>query len=1203
MHRRRTPVKALLASLAASALTVAGLAAVAPAAPALAAPAQTATVAFGCGNPAPAAAPVLDTGMTGSMFGPGMRVTPTITLDQQKVVADAMPALRALRGKAWDLNPPFRPYGETVSYYLQDYLQRNNVTSRQQYMDSVTWDQGIERAAVLRLAETAINGMDHERPNGAGGFGAENLASSGSLNYAITNQWGAELDDLIAANGEWTPSDGHVHNLLGLSRWRHAYAGRNGMSVALMQSGTPGPTTPTNWKGTYRIPVGLVAQAGTNVQTSTGLLGIGSGCAHTLNATAYGTTTPVLGTYSSSDSNVVSVDANGFLTPRKPGSATISVVSGDTTIRTTYQVADLTAPTVTVNPATVTIPFKSAAPDLLAGVSVTDNYDTGLTATASGTVDTNRVGQTTITYTARDAAGNVGRATRTYIVADVTAPVITAPQDRTLPAGAPNPDLMLGVSAVDDVDGTVSVAVSGTVNTAKPGVYPITYTARDAAGNVSTVTRQITIRDMTAPVITVTPTKVTLELGSATPNLLDGVTVTDNVDTGLTATANGSVNTKALGSTTITYSAKDQAGNIAQTVTRTYEVVDTQPPALTEAPGRHTVRVHGAAPNPAAAVIATDNSGASITPTCQAASPADQLDMHKLGTYRYTCTASDPSGNVARPITVAWEVIDDVKPTIANATPTVTLEAAAAKPDFLTGITASDNYDASVAVTPNPSDVAAFQANRVGTYVVRYDAKDSSGNAAVTVSRTYTVRDTTAPAITVQPTTVRTWIGAPGNDPLAGVTATDIADPSPIIQVSGPIDFTKTGTFEVTYTARDASGNTSQARRTYIVDALPPDVTKPVLTVDPDTVTLELGAATPNLLDGVTAVDDRDGTRPISVNGTAPNTGVPGRYTITYRATDVAGNVAEATRTYVVRDPLTDHRVGGSSRYETAVIASRESNRIGKPVVLVTGESSADALAAGPVAAQLGGTLLLSLPDRLPQSTAAEIARLHPPRVIVVGSAASLGAAVERAVTDFAPDAAIQRIGGASRVETSAQLAEMFFPNAASAYLTTGWSFPDALSAASASALQSTPSPVLLTPTANLEAATVDAVLRMRPGRIQVVGGTPTVSASVEVALRLSGATVSRLAGADRYATNRAVMLSVMPTVPRAVVLATGANYPDALVAVNLVSTYRAPLLLVPGACATPLTGELLGQWATAKKITMGSASAVSDSAATQICR
>ena len=72
---------------------------------------------------------------------------------------------------------------------------------------------------------------------------------------------------------------------------------------------------------------------------------------------------------------------------------------------------DTTAPVITVdgeNPATVEL-----------GATYTDagaTADGGETVTTSGTVDTSTVGTYTITYSATDAAGNTGTATRTVIV-------------------------------------------------------------------------------------------------------------------------------------------------------------------------------------------------------------------------------------------------------------------------------------------------------------------------------------------------------------------------------------------------------------------------------------------------------------------------------------------------------------------------------------------------------------------------------------------------------------------------------------------------------------------------------------------------------------------------------------------------------------------------------------------------------------------
>jgi hypothetical protein len=52
-----------------------------------------------------------------------------------------------------------------------------------------------------------------------------------------------------------------------------------------------------------------------------------------------------------------------------------------------------------------------------------------------------------------------------------------------------------GATFVDNVDGTGSVVGSGTVNTAVPGTYTITYDYTDHAGNpAATVTRTVTVK-------------------------------------------------------------------------------------------------------------------------------------------------------------------------------------------------------------------------------------------------------------------------------------------------------------------------------------------------------------------------------------------------------------------------------------------------------------------------------------------------------------------------------------------------------------------------------------------------------------------------------------------------------------------------------------------------------------------------------------
>ena len=118
--------------------------------------------------------------------------------------------------------------------------------------------------------------------------------------------------------------------------------------------------------------------------------------------------------------------------------------------------------------------------DLTASIQVTDK--------ASGDVHT-------LTYTVTDKAGNAAAATRRVTVRDIVAPVITLSGQRELfvPLGGTYQEP--GFTAQDDADGdlTASVTRAGTVNTASPGVYTLTYTVTDKAGNTATATRQVSV--------------------------------------------------------------------------------------------------------------------------------------------------------------------------------------------------------------------------------------------------------------------------------------------------------------------------------------------------------------------------------------------------------------------------------------------------------------------------------------------------------------------------------------------------------------------------------------------------------------------------------------------------------------------------------------------------------------------------------------
>ena len=125
----------------------------------------------------------------------------------------------------------------------------------------------------------------------------------------------------------------------------------------------------------------------------------------------------------------------------------------------------------------------------------------------------------------------------------------------------------------------------------------------------------------------------------------------------------------------------------------------------------------------------------------------------------------------------------------------------------------------------------------VGSYTVTYTATDSSGNEATAVVRTVNVVDTTAPVITITgDATVTIELGTTYTD--EGATATDLSGDITVTSTS-TVDTSVVGSYTVTYTATDSSGNeaTAVVRTVNVVDT-----TAPVITITGDNpVTIELG--------------------------------------------------------------------------------------------------------------------------------------------------------------------------------------------------------------------------------------------------------------------------------------------------------------------------------------------------------------------------
>jgi len=199
--------------------------------------------------------------------------------------------------------------------------------------------------------------------------------------------------------------------------------------------------------------------------------------------------------------------------PAFPGSWYIfdTAVTPDIDFEVTGSVADaLPAPTglsyttSSVN-ATALTPIASLSPTLTTGSEITYSIDPALpeglvinplTGVISGTPSA-AAASTIYTVTASNTGGST-TTTLTIVVdavpADTTAPVITRIGNASIVVAWGDSYTDAGATATDNVDSSVTVTSSGSVNTAVPGTYTITYNATDAANNNATpVTRTVTV--------------------------------------------------------------------------------------------------------------------------------------------------------------------------------------------------------------------------------------------------------------------------------------------------------------------------------------------------------------------------------------------------------------------------------------------------------------------------------------------------------------------------------------------------------------------------------------------------------------------------------------------------------------------------------------------------------------------------------------
>ena len=267
------------------------------------------------------------------------------------------------------------------------------------------------------------------------------------------------------------------------------------------------------------------------------------------------------------------------------------------------------------------------------------------------------------------------------------------------------------------------------------------------------------------------------------------------------------------------------------------------------------------------------------------------------------------------------------------------------------------------------------------------------------------------------------------------------------------------------------------------------------------TVFIATGASFPDALAGSPAAAKANGPILLTAHATLPGATAnelarlkPSKIVILGGTGAVSSGVAGQLSSYAG----TVVRWAGADRYATAAAISKSTFAPGAPVAYIaTGSTFPDALSGGAAAGRGGGPVLLVEQTELPGATMAELARLKPSKIVVLGGTSAVGSAVLEALRPYATSGSVSRLAGADRYATSVQVSRAGYGSAGSptVFVANGGNFPDGLAGGPVAAL--VPGPLLLVQPTVLPGVVATELGRLDPDKVVVLGGTGAVSDGV----------------------------------------------------------------------------------------------------------
>ena len=571
----------------------------------------------------------------------------------------------------------------------------------------------------------------------------------------------------------------------------------------------------------------------------------------------------------------------------------------------------------TLNWTTDATPIPSSTVTITAGQI---DGDTGLFQGDVVTIEGLTPGVYNLTVTTPDGLTCFAQAT--IFVTDFQAPIITCPLPIVANAPIGACEITIDVSNLAIATDSCGVIIESDIQEVTAGVgvtnFPVTYTATDGSGNVTTATCdiEVTVRDEEGPTIQC-PTSISVDTDDSECGAVVewGVTAEDNCPGVVVTTmcifpdttdpvACMSGMEYPIGTTLVLGTATDASGNQANCAFEIM-VADGEPPVV-DCPTDITVS------NDAGECGAIVNFAPTATDNCGIVSNSTDIasgTFFELGTTTVTYTATDAAGN-STTCDFTVTVVDNEDPILvcpADATINTSSngagDCAAAVPNFIPDLTAGTNGsfsgNCSATVTQSPAPGTLWGAAHGDTQAVIITVTDVNGNTA-TCEVTLTLQDDERPTLTCPVAAIS--VGNTDGLCSAVVNFNVSANDNCTVALAGSHasgDTFPLGTTTVTYTATDAAGNTrSCSFNVSVRDNEEPNVSCPS-NIEIDNDPGECGAiATYN-----TSFTDNcpGGTDMIShVSGSFFPVGTT---TITYSALDASGlNGAICTFDVVVND-------------------------------------------------------------------------------------------------------------------------------------------------------------------------------------------------------------------------------------------------------------------------------------------------------------